>query len=455
LHPSFHSSRDFPITQRCLHASVSPESTIQPSGSAISAAQATQTILSPKSNVQGKAFNRFYQVWLENTDYSAASGDSTQKFLASKGITLTNYWAVTHPSEPNYAAVVAGDYFGMENDGFHSYPANISTVVDLLDTKGISWASYQESIPYAGFQGFNYSQQQGFNDSNSKLPPDYVRKHNPLILFESVSSNETRLALHKNFTSFQEDFDNESLPQWAFFTPNMTNDGHDTNVTFASLWEKNFLAPLLNDTDFMNGTLLLLTFDENEHYPQQNKVFTILIGGEDVIPASLKGTVDDTFYTHYSTISTVSVNWDLPSLGRWDCDANVFALVANKTNYKNVNVNTQNLYLNQSYPGPMSYTKYIDMWAVPNTTAQCASGQGVLASVKQIWGNGTETYNYTNVFPYDASSNNNNVPTTTVGGTSGTNTATASPSSSSKASASSNTVSGALVLAMALAAALL
>jgi acid phosphatase len=60
------------------------------------------------------------------------------------GITLTNYWGTTHPSEPNYAASVAGDNFGMDNDDFHAIPSNVSTVVDLLDTKGISWAEYQE-----------------------------------------------------------------------------------------------------------------------------------------------------------------------------------------------------------------------------------------------------------------------------------------------------------------------
>lgn len=72
---------------------------------------------------------------------------------------LANFYAVTHPSEANYCAVVAGDYFGMDNDDFNTLPANISTIVDLLDTKGISWGEYQEDIPYAGFQGFNFSNQ--------------------------------------------------------------------------------------------------------------------------------------------------------------------------------------------------------------------------------------------------------------------------------------------------------
>lgn len=56
------------------------------------------------------------------------------QWLASQGIALTNYWAATHPSEPNYAAVVGGDDFGMENDAFDTIPANVSTVVVRLQS---------------------------------------------------------------------------------------------------------------------------------------------------------------------------------------------------------------------------------------------------------------------------------------------------------------------------------
>src|SRR5271170_5415499 len=97
----------------------------------------------------------------------------------------------------------------MDNDDFNTIPANVSTVVDLLDTKGISWAEYQENLPYAGFQGFNFSNQVTFNNS-------YVRKHNPLILFSSVTNNVTRLGLIKNFSSFDHDLTAQTLPQWAF-----------------------------------------------------------------------------------------------------------------------------------------------------------------------------------------------------------------------------------------------
>jgi len=48
-----------------------------------------------------------------------------------------------------------------------------------------------------------------------------------------------------------------------FITPNMTSDGHDTSVTVAGVWLKGFLGPLLDDKNFMQNTLVLLSFDEN------------------------------------------------------------------------------------------------------------------------------------------------------------------------------------------------
>ncbi|KAL2126311.1 hypothetical protein VTI74DRAFT_1203 [Chaetomium olivicolor] len=275
-----------------------------------------------------------------------------------------------------------------------SFPSNISTVVDLLDTKRISWGSYQEDLPYPGFPGFNFSNQRTFAN-------DYVRKHNPLILFSSVTNNAARAAHIKSFVNLTNDLESHKLPQWSFITPNMTNDGHDTNITFTAAWARSFLEPLLKNEYAMKKTLVVLSFDEIETYAAPNRVYTVLLGG--AIHESLRGTKDSTFYNHYSMISTVSVNWDLPSLGRWDCDANVLALVANKTAYQNADVPLTGLYFNASYPGPVSDKKYTPgWWPAPNTEAKCASGRGVLPAIIDIWGRQSGTYNYTNVYPYDA-----------------------------------------------------
>ncbi|KAE8152148.1 acid phosphatase PHOa [Aspergillus avenaceus] len=373
----------------------------EPLLSNIQDAAATTKPYSPVSNVTGLAFNKFYQVWLENIDFEDASADENLKWLASQGITLTNFYAATHPSEPNYCASAGGDTFGMDNDDFNQIPANVSTIADLFDTKHIAWGEYQEHLPYPGFQGYNYSNQETYAN-------DYVRKHNPLVLFDSVTKNSTRLRQIKNFTNFEDDLADKKLPQYAFITPNMTNDAHDTNITFAAKWERSWVAPLLNNSYFMEDTLLLLTFDEDSTYRKSNRIFSILLGG--AIPKHLKGTTDNTFYTHYSIIASMSANWGLPSLGRWDCGANILEIVANKTGYVNYDVDTTNLRLNETYPGPMStgdYSKYSPVWPNALTSGNCSAGHGILDIVKETYKGTAPTYNYTSPFPYDTKSGYN------------------------------------------------
>lgn len=76
-------------------------------------------------------------------------------------------------------------------------------------------------------------------------------------MFGSVASDPERLALIKNLTYFGQDLANKELPQWMFITPNMTSDGHDTSVTVAGTWTRNFLEPLLTNEYFMKVALQL------------------------------------------------------------------------------------------------------------------------------------------------------------------------------------------------------
>lgn len=110
--------------------------------SAVYAAQATAATYDGRQRYQrGRAFDRYVEIWLENTDYDKAAGDPNLAWLASKGITLSNYYGVTHPSEPNYVAAIGGDNFGMDNDNFNQVADDVFTVTDLLEDKGISWGS--------------------------------------------------------------------------------------------------------------------------------------------------------------------------------------------------------------------------------------------------------------------------------------------------------------------------
>lgn len=199
------------------------------------------------------------------------------------------------------------------------------------------------------------------NYLNTSAPPYtyYVRKHNPHAIFDSITTVPSRRSRIRNFNDFAVDVNASAIPQWNFVTPNIVNDAHDTDIDFASAWLEFWLIPLLNNPAFNdNKTLIILTFDENDTYDVNNRILTILLGG--AIPTELRGTVDSTFYTHYSTLSTVQNNWGLGSLGRQDTNktmSNVFEFVANTTGHKNVEVTGDQIPLTNltgTIPGPLS-----------------------------------------------------------------------------------------------------
>ncbi|KAB8280488.1 phosphoesterase family-domain-containing protein [Yarrowia lipolytica] len=351
-------------------------STISPDLTEIEAAAATAVsnhYTSPK--VPGCFFDNYYQIWLENTDYEKAFEQEDLAWLRTQGITLDNYWSLTHPSEPNYVGVVGGDYFGINNDDFFRVPSNVSTVVDLLESKGISWSEYQEHLPYTGFEGFNFSRQTDY-------AKDYVRKHNPLVIYDSVVENESRLRNIKNFTEFDRDLKAKELPQWTFITPNMTNDAHDTDIDWAGRWVARWLKPLLSNEEFMKNSLVILTFDENHTKPLENKVLAILFGG--AVPDHLKGTTDSTYYSHYSNIATVQANWGLDHLGRFDTVANPFKLVADSLNISIVDHDTTGQYNNKSVVGYFNDERV--SIPAPNASAIGLVGNTIFPPIAKLWG---------------------------------------------------------------------
>ncbi|GAB5585959.1 hypothetical protein Unana1_00859 [Umbelopsis nana] len=340
-------------------ASSTTDSSSTDSSSATSTSSAATATGTTSSSTQGKVFKRFLQIWLENNDFETAATLPVYQAIAEQGILLNNTYAITHPSEPNYVAATGGSNFGIDNDDFYNIPANVSSIFDLLENKGLKWKAYQEDLPSVGFAGFK-----AHNGS-------YVRKHNPAIIYDSIGLNATRAANVVPGTQLATDIAAGLVPEWVFYTPNMTNDGHDTTAQFAGNWLQNFLNTTLNNQTFLQETLVLITFDENETYTKANRVWSVLLGA---IPAASKNTTDSTFYTHYSTLSTVENNWGLGNLGRGDANktlANVYDFVAKQIGYTNVVIANGSTvsFFNETIPGLLTNQSY-------NETHPSASASG-------------------------------------------------------------------------------
>ena len=104
-------------------------------------------------------------------------------------------------------------------------------MIDLLELGDISWAAYQENMPSDGFTGMKYvgcrlqvslvpyHVYASFASKNYLSPGAapyefYMRKHNPPILYDSVTNVPSRAARVRNFNDFAEDIGASALPQW-------------------------------------------------------------------------------------------------------------------------------------------------------------------------------------------------------------------------------------------------
>ena len=249
---------------------------------------------------------------LENEDFSKVVEDPYFDKLRTRGKWFSNSQAITHPSYPNYLALVAGDTFGVKNDHLKDFhdpdPKKYATIADLLEAKHLTWKSYAQGYPGSSTKCDTV-------DDESKTR--YARKHVPLLSFKAI----TTTARCRNVVDANTEFDpyvqknrlaelKAKLPNFAFYTPVMDNDGHNTSLKRASQWLESILDPLLNDTEFMRDVLIVVTFDESatHHAVEDGHIFTVMLG------PMLKPGEDKTRINHYTVLRTIESIFTLPQM---------------------------------------------------------------------------------------------------------------------------------------------
>ncbi|CAO3576031.1 unnamed protein product [Absidia cylindrospora] len=253
--------------------------------------------------VPGKYFDRVVIVIFENIDYDDAHKNPYFASLADKhnGVELTNFTALTHPSQPNYIGLISGSTEGCIDDEIVNLDRK--TIVDLLEKKHVSWKAYQQGYPGDCSLDMNHGK--------------YARKHNPFISFKNIQTNPHRCAKIVNADELTEDIKNDTVPQFVFFTPDMDNDGHDTNLTAAANWFESFIEPLMKEKTITKNTMFISTFDEAQHYTNvPNAIQTVLFGPDFKRKSDAKS--DDKAYNLYSILRTVEDNWNLGTLNLVD-----------------------------------------------------------------------------------------------------------------------------------------
>ncbi|MBI4937693.1 MAG: acid phosphatase [Nitrosomonadales bacterium] len=223
----------------------------------------------------------------ENKHYSQIIGNPDAPYLnalAKRGALFTQSYGVTHPSQPNYLALFSGSTRGIRSN---ACPLELSggNLAGTLLARGLSFASYSESMPEPGFEGCVYGA--------------YQRKHNPAANWKELA------ALNLPFSAFPQD--HSQLPTVALVAPDQRNDMHDGSIAQGDTWLAEHIGPYAQWA-VAHNSLLIVTWDEDDG-SADNRVATLFFGPM-VKPGRSAQRIN-----HYNLLRTVEEMFSLPHLG--------------------------------------------------------------------------------------------------------------------------------------------
>jgi phosphatidylinositol-3-phosphatase len=315
-----------------------------------------------------------FVIVLENESYNTTFGSSPgspylAKSLPAQGALLRNYYAIGHQSLDNYIAMISGqppnvdtqadcqffnDMFPgtIGSDGIVSgqgcvFPAATQTVVNQLDSDGLSWRAYAEDMANSVSSGQPAScRHPNLNAQDStqsaKANDQYAARHVPFVYFHSIIDTADCATNVVDLKQLPGDLKQEaSTPNYSFITPDLCADGHDASCPDGSpggyagidRFLREWVPRITNSPAYEDRGLLLIAIDEadtsdassccNEQSGPNtpNPGGTTMgsgggrVGAVALSPCIQPGTVSDRAYNHYSQLRWVEDNFGLSHLG--------------------------------------------------------------------------------------------------------------------------------------------
>jgi len=252
----------------------------------------------------------------ENKDYGQIVDSPAAPYINStlraEGANLTRMFGEEHHSEGNYFWLFSGSHQGVGFfDAVPERPLAGSNLGMQLLRAGRSFKGYSEDLPAIG----------------SKVVRSglYARKHVPWVSFSNLPAGKTAdSSCNLRFQDFPTDF--RQLPTVAFVIPNLIDDMHDgavpASIRAGDTWLRTRLDAYYQWAK-KNNSLLILTFDENDHNSigftnpaareaaERNRIVTILAGSH-VRHADYD---EGKGVTHVNLLRTLEAMYGLPRSG--------------------------------------------------------------------------------------------------------------------------------------------
>jgi len=277
--------------------------------------------LPPGESVRGLAasglnFDYILTIVMENKNlcdiYTHCGGTATYMTALADAysISLQENYCNVNPSLPNYLCITGGTDFGCA--GYDGGPNsnnctnsawNSVNIIDRILDAGFTFKAYMEDMPSNCYG----------SDSG-----DYAVRHNPFVYYNDIVSNSTRCnqvipAGTADSTLLTDLASTSTASNYMWFTPNNCNNMHSCNISTGDNYLSVLVPLILTSNVFLTQrAALLLTFDEGYGQP----IYTVWAG-----PVVKTAYTSSTAYSHYSVLSTIESNWNLPPLTSNDQNA--------------------------------------------------------------------------------------------------------------------------------------
>lgn len=282
-------------------------------------------LLPPDSDVGH--LDHVFVIYMENKGFDDIVGSPNAPYINSLINTYgsaNNYYALSHPSDPNYIRVLGGSDFGID---YNSAPNSIDgpNLMQEMDQAGISWAGYAQSMPSPGaivssgdyavdelpFTQFSYVY------GNT---PDYLEEH--LLPLTQLATDLAHPSTFPGFTWIAANEDNnmegpvDTFSGILQFIATQLTD-HQYNVAAGDQFLQQEISTIENSalwTDPTQKDAIIVTFDEDNNNlslgfgNQGNHVPMIVIPSEGAV--TLGGMqsgnfATDDYYNQYSLLATI------------------------------------------------------------------------------------------------------------------------------------------------------
>lgn len=282
-------------------------------------------LVAPTSDVG--QLDHVFVIYMENKGAADIVGSPNAPYMNSLINTYgydDNYYALGHPSDPNYFRILGGSDFGID---YNSAPNSIDApnLMQEMDQLGISWAGYAQSMPTAGdlTSSGDYSVDElpfaefGYVYGNT---PDYLQEH--LLPLTQLSTDLQDPSTFPGFTWIAANEDNngegpvDTLSGVLQFIATQLGD-HQYNVSAADQFVQQEVSTIESSATWTDpnekDAIIIVTDEDNNNLSlgfgnQGNNVPMIVIPNDGAV--TLGGMqsgnfTTDAYYNEYSLMATI------------------------------------------------------------------------------------------------------------------------------------------------------